>query len=709
MKVILAAVNAKYIHSNLAVFSLRAYAARHGQESEIAEYTINHQPEHILMDLYKRKPDVLAFSCYIWNFEMILELAEEFSLLCPQTDIWLGGPEVSWHAKKLLEQYPFLRGIMRGEGEETFLELLEYYRGKRQTLEEIRGLTFYSVKLDRSLSPIESDGIGVSVEQPESQKPASRKKDPVHVKIQKQTEGQQAVRQSASMGQDMMTEILWKFQEHEYYVIETPDRGLLPLDEVPFIYEDLQQFENRILYYETSRGCPFSCSYCLSSIDKRVRLRSFDKVRGELDFFLEHRAPQVKFVDRTFNCNKKHSRQIWSYITEHDNGVTNFHFEISADLLEEEDLALFRRMRPGLIQLEIGVQSTNPDTIRKIHRTMDLEKLRERVNAVHALHNIHQHLDLIAGLPDEDYESFRRSYGDVYAMEPEQLQLGFLKVLKGSAMEEEVAGYGIVYRRKPPYEVLYTRDLPYEDMIRLKAVEEMTEVYYNSGQFVHTLRQLVKEFDNPFDLYAALGDYYETHGLLVVSHSRIRRYDILLDFIRERFAEEEKVALYRELLTLDLYLRETVKSRPAWAKDLSPYKEAAAAFYKKEDRQRKFLKDYEGFHAGQLARMTHIEVFAYPVVELEDRSRISDIKQAREMDMSMPKTEVEPMNSNTISDGVVHANRSKALKTAVEAAQMPEIGCYPVLFDYRSRSPLTGEAAIYRLTKEDGYGDLYSD
>ena len=397
-----------------------------------------------------------------------------------------------------------------------------------------------------------------------------------------------------------------------------------------------------------------------------MRLRSFEKVRGELDFFLQHRVPQVKFVDRTFNCNKKHSRQIWSYITEHDNGVTNFHFEISADLLEEEDLALFRRMRPGLIQLEIGVQSTNPETIRKIHRTMDLGKLRERVHAVHSLHNIHQHLDLIAGLPEEDYESFRRSYGEVYAMEPEQLQLGFLKVLKGSAMEEEAADYGIVHRRKPPYEVLYTKDLPYEDMIRLKAVEEMTEVYYNSGQFVYTLRQLVKEFANPFDLYAALGDYYETHGLLAVSHSRIRRYDILLDFIRERFAEEEKADLYRELLTLDLYLRENVKSRPAWAADLFPYKEAAAAFYKKEDRQRKFLKNYEGFHAGQLARMTHLEVFTYPVVEAFGKGK-------------------------------------------EEAAAGAGRGICPVLFDYRDRNPLNGEAAIYTLTKEDGYGDVCSD
>ena len=291
MKVILAAVNAKYIHSNLAVFSLRAYAAQHGQEAEIAEYTINHQPEHILMDLYKRKPDVLAFSCYIWNFEMILELAEEFSLLCPETDIWLGGPEVSWHAKKLLERHPFLRGIMRGEGEETFLELLEYYRGKRQTLEEIRGLTFRQAMLDRSLPSMElqhqTDEMQM-VRQPESQKSVSGQEETVHVKLQEQMEGEQVIRQSASMEQPAMVEISWKSQES--VVTETHDRGLLPLDAVPFIYEDLQQFENRILYYETSRGCPFSCSYCLSSIDKRVRLRSFDKVRGELDFFLEHRS-----------------------------------------------------------------------------------------------------------------------------------------------------------------------------------------------------------------------------------------------------------------------------------------------------------------------------------------------------------------------------------------------------------------------------------
>ena len=426
-----------------------------------------------------------------------------------------------------------------------------------------------------------------------------------------------------------MVEISWKSQES--VVTETHDRGLLPLDAVPFIYEDLQQFENRILYYETSRGCPFSCSYCLSSIDKRVRLRSIDKsvrfrdlklVLPELDFFLEHRVPQVKFVDRTFNCNRKHSRQIWSYITEHDNGVTNFHFEISADLLEEEDLALFRRMRPGLIQLEIGVQSTNPLTVEAIHRTMDLTKLKNVVDRVKSFGNIHQHLDLIAGLPWEDLESFKKSFNDVYEMEPEQLQLGFLKVLKGSYMEELIPTCDLLYSAAPPYEVLCTKWLSYGDVLELKDIEEMTEVHYNSRQFTCTLKELEKEFDTPYEMFSFMAGYYNKNHLFGISHSRIARYEILWKIIQERLEKNgkcetqgkpenggvsEKLEQYRDLLMTDLYLRENVKSRPTFARDLSDSKDFVREFFQREEKTPEHLSGYEGYDSRQMAKMAHLE------------------------------------------------------------------------------------------------------
>ncbi len=622
MKILLAAINAKYIHSNLAVYSLKAfaqtYAKEHTGEIGIAEYTINHQTDDILMDLYKKKPDVLAFSCYIWNIDYVKELTAELAKLLPDTELWLGGPEVSYDAVRVLEECPHIRGIIRGEGEETFLELTEYYLGGGQHR-----------RADTDAPEAVKTGADADVPGAGSGGPGSP--------------------------EALLRRIRGITCRAGGEIFETLGREPLDMDRIPFVYKDLRQFENRILYYETSRGCPFSCSYCLSSIDKRVRLRSFSLVREELDFFLRNRVHQVKFVDRTFNCSKKHAMEIWRYLAEHDNGVTNFHFEISADLLGEEELALLLTMRPGLVQLEIGVQSTNPETIREIRRTMDLERLRETVSAIHKGRNIHQHLDLIAGLPGEDYESFRRSYKEVYAMEPQQLQLGFLKVLKGSPMEADAAGYGIVYKNRAPYEVLYTRWLPYEDVLRLKSVEEMTEVYYNSGQFAHTMRRLVKEFENPFDLYEELGVYYERNGLDKKNHSRISRYDILLDFIREKFPhDEQREQMYRDLMVLDLYLRENMKSRPDWAAELSPFKETLSAFYRREEERRLYLKSYDGFQARQLAKMTHVEIFHSPVLE-----------------------------------------------SVVKWTDAP--GIYPLLFDYRSRDALTGEAAVYPLGAEDGF------
>ena len=415
MNILLTAINAKYIHSNPAVYSLRAYACRYGgsryeEEIRIAEYTINQPVDEILMDIYERCPDILCISCYLWNISYVEQLIREIPKVLPETKIWLGGPEVSYNAREMLDGYPGLAGVMCGEGEQIFLELLETYAAGNEPEEILTA------------------------------------------------------------------------------------REALDLSSIPFIYEHIEDFENRIVYYESSRGCPFSCSYCLSSIDKCLRFRDPDLVRRELQFFIDHEVPQVKFVDRTFNCRHDHAMAVWSYIKEHDRGITNFHFEVAADLLNDEEIALIRSMRPGLIQLEIGVQSTNPDTVREIRRRMDLVKVEGNVAAVREARNVHQHLDLIAGLPYEDYDSFARSFDRVYAMKPDQLQLGFLKVLKGSLMHEKTEEYGLVYQDRPPYEVLSTKWLSYSDVIRLKKIEEMVEVYYNSGQFRNTMEQLEQAY-----------------------------------------------------------------------------------------------------------------------------------------------------------------------------------------------------------------------
>ncbi len=541
MKILLIAINAKYIHSNLAVYCLKACAGELEAQVEIAEYTINHRKEDILADIYRRKPDVAAFSCYIWNREYTVSLIRDFHQIAPEVPLWVGGPEVSYDAPEFLEEFPQAAGVLAGEGEKSFAALVKAYaRGGRA--EDIPGL-------------------------------------------------------------------VWRGEDgriHENLPAERID-----MDEIPFVYKNMEGFAHRIIYYESSRGCPFSCSYCLSSIDRQVRFRSLDLVLPELQFFLDQKVPQVKFVDRTFNCSHSRAQAIWRYIAEHDNGITNFHFEIGADLLNEEELRLLSSLRPGLVQLEIGVQSVNGTTIREIDRVTDLERLRRTVAAVRAGKKIHQHLDLIAGLPYEDYESFVNSFNAVYAMRPQQLQLGFLKVLKGSKMRAKAAEYEILYRQEPPYEVLSSRWISYGELLRLKGVEEMVEVYYNSSQFAHTLEALEGLFPHPYAMFEALAGYYEREGLNGRSHSRLARLEILRAFALERDPEHRE--LYEELLLLDLYLRENSKSRPAWAKDLSPYREDFRRFYQREVTSPGSLKGYEGYDSRQLAHMTHGEVFFYDV------------------------------------------------------------------------------------------------
>ena len=523
MKILLAACNAKYIHSNLAVYDLQAYASDYADHIVLKEYTINQQKDDIMRDIYLEHPDVVCVSCYIWNLSFVKELMADLIKILPGADFWVGGPEVSYDAEKFLTENSEFKGVMVGEGEETFKELAGYYVEKNpQDLKDMTGICY--------------------------------------------RDGDQ--------------------------IIHNGWRQIMDLSSIPFIYKDLSEFKNRIIYYESSRGCPFSCSYCLSSIDKKLRFRDTETVKKELQFFIDNKVPQVKFVDRTFNCKHDHAMAIWKYINEHDNGVTNFHFEISADLLREEELQEMSTMRPGLIQLEIGVQSTNPDTIKAIHRTMDFEKLKGIVDRIHSFGNIHQHLDLIAGLPYEDYDSFRNSFNDVYALKPQQLQLGFLKVLKGSHMMEMCREYGIVYKTQEPYEVLSTKWLDYDHVLKLKTVENMVEVYYNSGQFQNTLEYLEKFFPDAFSIYERLGSFYMEKGYGDISHTRMRRYEILLEFLED--VPEISMDQVKDQMVYDLYLRENLKSRPGFARDQKPFERQIWDFRKRE----------------KVAKNAHVEVFA---------------------------------------------------------------------------------------------------
>ena len=537
MKILLTAINAKYIHSNLAIYSLRACAGEYKSQIELAEFTINNQKDYILEEIYKRKPDILCFSVYIWNLDYVESVAREFKKICPDTPVWVGGPEVSYEVEDFLTSHPEIDGVMIGEGEETFREVCGYYAGNRE-LDSIQGIAY-------------RDNNGIRV---------------------------------------------------------TESRAIMDMSGIPFCYDTMEDFSNRIIYYESSRGCPFSCSYCLSSVDKSLRFRDTELVKKELLFFINQKVPQIKFVDRTFNCNHAHAMEIWRFIKEHDNGVTNFHFEISADLINEEELKLISDMRPGLIQLEIGVQSTNEVTIKEIHRTMKLERLKEVVRAIQSGANVHEHLDLIAGLPYEDYDSFARSFDEIYELKPNQLQLGFLKVLKGSFMYDHAKEYGIIYHGRPPYEVLSTKWISFDDVLRIKKVEEMLEVYYNSGQFEITMKLMDVLYDSAFDFFQRLGDFYEEKGYLAMSHSRIRRCEILLEFMQAELQAKEGerkqsdiVKMLEEALIFDLYYRENCKSRPGWAVDAATFKKMTHRYCAR-------------------GKLSHVEPFHYRFPDKKQRS-----------------------------------------------------------------------------------------
>lgn len=581
--------------------------------------------EDILQDLYEAKADIIIFSCYIWNISFVRELAAELKKVSPEVKIWAGGPEVSYAANKFLMENPAFDLIMQGEGEEVFSELIRLTVEEKCRIKDV----YKQSESKKVLSGIVEKRYSIERKQAVKEEKDIEDKHfagednvyPTNYIDMSKLQKLQGIAVRDFSGKAALGNAESNI-ENKTKIINTGFATLMDMDTIPFVYEDFHLFEHKILYYETSRGCPFCCSYCLSSVDKTVRFRSLPIVKKELDAFLEAKVPQVKFVDRTFNCNRQRAIDIWSYLVEHDNGITNFHFEISSDLLGEEELELFAKMRPGLIQLEIGVQSTNGETVDAIHRHMDLDKLFHYVDRVHELGNIHQHLDLIAGLPYENYERFGCSFDDLYAHEPDQLQLGFLKVLKGTMMEEEVKKYSILYRNQPPYEVLGTKWLSYDEIILLKGVEELVELYYNSGQYTLTLKYAVPFFESPFRFYEMFSAWYRGKGYHKLNHNRLEKYNILREFLREHIDENEWDTL-DEIMLYDMYLRENVKGRPAWAKDTAQYKKEWKALYR-EQGEKLFPEDVQAgiYDSKRAANQSHIEVFKINIKKFEQSGQV---------------------------------------------------------------------------------------
>lgn len=548
MKIVLTAVNAKFIHSSLALRSLKKYAGKYSDNVFLKEFTINQDTDFILDEIYKEKPDVVGFSCYIWNMGIIAEVVENLKKILPKTIIILGGPEVSYEAENVLLENSSADMVIRGEGEVTFLELCTYFVDKEGSLSTIDGITY---------------------------------------------------------------------RDENGNILSTPKRKAVNLDDIPFVYDDITDLKNRIIYYETQRGCPYNCQYCLSSIESGVRFLSEDRVKSDLKFFLDNKVKQVKFVDRTFNCNKKHAMMIWKYIMDNDNGVTNFHMEITADIMDNEILDLLKPARKGLFQFEIGVQSTNPNTIDAIKRNTSFDGLTDIVKKIKDMGNIHEHLDLIVGLPYEDYNSFRNSFNEVYDLEPEQLQIGFLKLLKGSGLRRDAEKYGIVYRSRPNYEVLYTKELTYGEISRLKLLEEMVETYYNSGKALNTIQFITKIYTTPFDFFQDLGDYWEKMQYHTLSHSKMELFTIMYDFALQSEILRDKIDIIKELLRFDIFAGDNVKTIPEKLSSEFCYnKDKVSAFYRNEENIEKYTPNLKDFLAQQISRMCHIEVFKYDVLDI---------------------------------------------------------------------------------------------
>lgn len=457
MKVLLTAVDSKFIHSNLAVRYLKNFTRDLDYEVKIKEFTINDREGRILEEIIKEKPDIVAFSTYIWNVELISRIANLIKRVNSNIEILYGGPEVSFDSRTFLKnnvgEY-----VIEGEGEKTYRDFILHKLGEVK-LEDVKGL---------------------------------------HYKI-------------------------------DDVVYSNEKRPLMSMDEIVFPYQEDEDLSNKIVYYEASRGCPFNCKYCLSSTSHGVRFLDIDRVLNDLMYFINKKVRLVKFVDRTFNCNSKFAMAIWEFLIKQDTN-TQFHFEISADILKPQEIELLSKAPKGRFRFEVGVQTTNDEVLRNINRFVNFSDIKEKVLEIEALRNIDQHLDLIAGLPGEDYKSFEKSFNDMYEIKPEEIQLGFLKLLKGSSMREDADKYGMEYSPYPPYEILKTNKISYEELLKLKKVEEMVDKYYNSQKFKLIIKYFENKFEKPFDFYYSLGMFFENQGYFNKNIGNAEYYKVFLDF-----------------------------------------------------------------------------------------------------------------------------------------------------------------------------------
>lgn len=542
MKTLLMAMNSKYIHTNLALRDLLEYGRQRGiDEGELLECTINQRLPQILEQVYRRKPNLLLLSCYIWNIRQQLDLAAEYKLIDPAVRIVLGGPEVSYNSAQVLRENPAVEAVLCGEGEEPYVAL-------RRCLAE-----------------------------------GGRYGD--------------------------VPSLTWRDGED---IVENPWAPETDLAQLPFPYPDLGELKDKIFYFESIRGCPFRCSYCLSSVVKTLRFMPLEMACGYLQRFLDAKVPQVKFVDRTFNCNKEHALGIWRYLVEHDNGVTNFHFELTANLLDQEMLDFLATVRPGLFQFEIGVQSTNEATIREIRRAASTKRILEVSRCIDSWKNIHLHLDLIAGLPYEDFDSFGRSFDDVMAIRPQQLQLGFLKILKGSYMAQKAPDYGMVYSQQAPYQVYRTNWLSFEETLLLEDTAEVVDLYYNSGLYSRALDFCLEGEGSAFGFFRDLGQRFRRAGYFQKNPSPEEKLSLLRDFFLARREENaRRLPLFEELCLYDLCRHGKPKKLPDWLSTQGnrPYKEAIDRFFDLPETIPSLLPEYGDEEPKKVQRLAHLQVF----------------------------------------------------------------------------------------------------
>jgi len=550
MKTLIVAVNSKFIHSSLAVHYLKTVCDEDEGEIKVLEYTINDQKDKVLASIYSENANAVAFSCYIWNYEYIKDIIADLKALMPHVKIILGGPEVSYNPAEIMDEIQNADYIIAGEGEEAFPLLLK------------------------------------------------------HISLEKNENDMASIKGLAFRKEGKV------FYDHGYNIIHE-------LQNIPSPYSDEMLNSlgpNRILYYESSRGCPFSCSYCISSTFDGVRYFNIDKVKGDILKFIKRKVKQVKFVDRTFNCNKNRANEILEFVIE-NGGDTNFHFEVAGDLFDEKTLNLLKKAPKGLIQFEIGIQTVNLQTLDSISRKTDLDKLFYNVKKLLDLGNIHIHVDLIAGLPMEGYDSFKNSFNTVFDLKSHQLQLGFLKLLKGSRIRNEADAYKYVYKKKAPYEILGNMFLSYEKIIKLKEIEELVERYYNSGKFQRSLEYLIKTTGkSAFEFFDDLSLYWKENGLYERSISSRELYTILINYLTS--TESADMSKVNELLKFDFLSTDSTNNLPKEVNRESHINnDRIFAFLKKDENIKKYLPHFEGILPKNIFKHIHIELFLFDMTE----------------------------------------------------------------------------------------------